>query len=485
VESADAFNILACVLSFFMVSRLLARLLGMHGVVRHAAAVLLVVSPVVANGMFGGSSDSGLYSLFLIATSAATLYLLTGGIQWLVWIVLAFPLIANLKFTGVVCCGVIAMVYLLGCLMQWRSGRCGVELPARWLLAVAASVGLAVVIGFSPYVTSWVRYGGPFYPAHTFDKRVPTSNRITEDFLRMNEDAKRMGYMGRFGYAYLSESLTLSLYGEGSDGGRFAPRFDVSGGVGGFGPVFRAAFVVSLLLLPFAGVGRLGYLLACILLTVLLQPTMFVGYARYVPQFYAFPLLVFLAFARRVGGDLLRRWPSSSRVAWSANRTMPVAVAAIGACYCLPLLAYPLSFLALQWIISVQNLEITKAMRQDPNPIVFTRTYYVHHTLDNDYGCRTITHLGSESDLPSEAPVRHGYGPYRPAYAYFARERLEHCPELSRTSPQRISTFFLSSFLPRQLPRLPVYLCDVFLLRCRQLGHAWWAMDAARKQDDA
>jgi hypothetical protein len=342
-----------------------------------------------------------------------------------------------------------------------------------------------VVIGFSPYVTSWVRYGGPFYPAHTFDKRVPTSNRITEDFLRMNEDAKRMGYMGRFGYAYLSESLTLSLYGEGSDGGRFAPRFDVSGGVGGFGPVFRAAFVVSLLLLPFAGVGRLGYLLACILLTVLLQPTMFVGYARYVPQFYAFPLLVFLAFARRVGGDLLRRWPSSSRVAWSANRTMPVAVAAIGACYCLPLLAYPLSFLALQWIISVQNLEITKAMRQDPNPIVFTRTYYVHHTLDNDYGCRTITHLGSESDLPSEAPVRHGYGPYRPAYAYFARERLEHCPELSRTSPQRISTFFLSSFLPRQLPRLPVYLCDVFLLRCRQLGHAWWAMDAARKQDDA
>jgi hypothetical protein len=33
--------------------------------------------------------------------------------------------------------------------------------------------------------------------------------------------------------------------------------------------------------------------------------------------------------------------------------------------------------------------------------------------------------------------------------------------------------FFLFSFLPRQLVRLPTYLFDVALLRCRQLGHAW------------
>ena len=484
VEAADTMNILTGILSFFMVSRMLARVLGMSGLTRHAAAVLLVASPVVVNGMFGGSSDGTLYSLFLITTSAATLYLATGGIQWLAFVVMAFPLIANLKFTGVVGCGVITFVYLLGCLMQWRSGRAGVELPVRWLLAVAASVGLAAVIGFSPYVTSWVRYGGPFYPAHTFDKRVPTSNRITEDFLSMNDDAKRMGYAGRFSYAYLSESLTRSLYGKGADGGRFSPKFEVSGGVGGFGRVFRAAFVLSLVLLPFARVGRLGWLLACILLTVLAQPTMYVGYARYVPQFYAFPILVFLAFTRRLRGDLGRRRPSADRFPGLANRVMPLAVAATAAGYCLPLLAYPLSFLALQWIISVQNMEITKGMRRNPRPLVLTKTFYTHHTLEDDYGCRNITYLDSEDDLPPEAAGYHRYGPYFSSYTYFSPDNLENCPTLihavSANDPSIIASrnrrnmeYFLLTFLPRQLVRLPVYLADVALLRCRQVAHAW------------
>ena len=487
VEAADALNILTCVLSFFMLSRLLARVLGMSGVTRHATAVLLAASPAVVALMFGGSSDSTFYSLFLIATSAATLYLATGGIQWLAFVVAAFPLIANLKFTGVVCCGFVTLVYLVGCLLQWRSGRAGIELPVKWLLAVTASIGLAAVIGFSPYVTSWVRYGGPFYPAHTFDKRVPVSNRITEDFLSMNEDAKRMGHLGRLGYAYLSESITLSLYGKGADGGRFAPKFDVSGGVGGFGPVFRFAFVLSLVLLPLARVGLLGYLLACILLTVVVQPTMYVGYARYVPQLYAFPLLVFLAAARRFGGDL-RRWrPSVAGFAGLANWIMPITVAVSAACYCMPLLAYPLSFLALQWVISVQNLEITEAMRKDPSPIVLTKSYYAHHTLEDDYGCRTITHLASEADLPAAAAGHHAYGPYFDYYTYFSPDKLDDFPTLSHTvsknDPSIIASrnrrnmeFFLFSFLPRQLVRLPTYLFDVALLRCRQVGHAWRTM---------
>jgi len=494
VEAADTLNILACILSFFMVSRLLARLLGMVGMTRHAAAVLLAVSPAVAGGMFGGSSDSTLYSLFLIATSAATLYLATGGIQWLAFVALAFPLIANLKFTGVVVCGVITFVYLLGCLLQWRSGRAGAELPVRWLMAVTASVGLAAVIGFSPYITSWVRYGGPFYPAHTFDKRVPTSSRITEDFLLMNDDAKRMGYAGRFSYAYLSESVTLSLYGRGADGGRFAPKFQVGGGVGGFGAVFRAAFVMSLILLPFARVGRLGYLLACILLTVLLQPTMYVGYARYVSQFYAFPMVVFMAFAHRVSSDLSEKRQSTARLAGLSHRIMPIALATTAACYCLPLLAYPLSFLALQWIISVQNVEITKAMRQDPNPLVFTRTYYSHHTLEQDYGCRNLTHLPSTNDPRTEG--RHRYGPYFATdsfgYSYFSPHTLENCPTLSHVASgndqsiiasrnRRNMEYFLFTFLPRQLVRLPVYLADVALLRCRQVAHAWLPPSAAGK----
>jgi hypothetical protein len=134
VEAADALNVLTCFLSFFMVSRLLARVLGLSGWVRHATATLLVVSPWVPMLMFGGMCDSAFYSLFLIATSAATLYLCSGRLQWLGFVVATFPLIANLKYMGVVCCGVITVVYLLGCLLEWRSGRAGPELAARWPL---------------------------------------------------------------------------------------------------------------------------------------------------------------------------------------------------------------------------------------------------------------------------------------------------------------------------------------------------------------
>jgi hypothetical protein len=494
VEAADALNVLTFFLSFFMISRLLARVLDLSGWVRHATAALLVVSPWVPMLMFGGMCDSSFYSLFFIATSAATLYLGSGRTKWLGFVVATFPLIANLKFMGVVSCGVIAVVYLLGCLLAWRSGRAGPALAGRWLLAVATSVGLAAVIGFSPYVTSWVRYGGPFYPAHTFDKRVPTSNSITKDFLWMNEDAKRMGYLGRFGYAYVSQSLTLSLYGKGSDGGRFSPRFDVGGGVGGLGPFFRFAFVLSIVLLPFARVGRLGFLLACILLTVILQPTMYVGYPRYVPQFYAFPLLVFMSAARNFCGELRLCRPTDARIRRLAEWLPPATVATSAAFYSLPLLAYPLSFFALQWVISVQNFEIIKAMQKDPAPLVLTRTYYTHHTLEDDYGCRSITHLPGMDD--PRVAGHHRYGPYFASdafsYSYFSREPLENFPNLSHevsgNDPSIIASrnrrnmeFFLFSFLPRQLVRLPTYLFDVALLRCRQLGHAWWTTDAACK----
>ena len=494
VEAADAFGVLAAVLSFCMVSRLISRLVGLRGWPRRIVAAMLTLSPAVVSLTFGGSSDGCSYSLFLIAVSAATLYLTTGRRQWLWHVVAAFPLMASLKFTGVVCCAVVSLVFLAGCLLAWWRGRAGPELAARWSQAVVIASCLAAVIGFSPYVTNWARYGGPFYPAHTFDRRVPTSQRITEDFLRMNDDARRMGYIGRFSYAYVSQRLTLAAYGRGAEGGAFSPRFDVSGGVGGFGGVFRAAFMLSLLILPFARVGWLGYPLACVLISVLLQPTMSMGYARYAPQFYAFPPLAFLAAARRWTAAVAT--PEASPAARrAASWIMPATVWGTASCYALPQLVYPLSFLALQWIISVQNLEIVKAMRRDPRPMVVSKTFYARHTLDHDYGCRDIRHFAAESELPPEAAGRHAYTPYFSFYSYYAPTSLEGFPVLqhvvSNNDPavagsrnRRNMEFFLLTFLPREVPRIPRYLFDVVLLRCRQLGTAWRGAKSAGAADE-
>jgi hypothetical protein len=56
-------------------------------------------------------------------------------------------------------------------------------------------------------------------------------------------------------------------------------------------------------------------------------------------------------------------------------------------------------------------------------------------------------------------------------------------PSIIASRNRRNMEFFLFSFLPGQLVRLPVYLCDVALLRCRQLVHAWWPMDMAGRDE--
>jgi hypothetical protein len=489
VEVADAFNVLTFVLAFHAVLRLLARMLGLSGMTRYAAAVLVTTSPTAMVHMFGGTNDCAMYSLFLIASVAATLYLVSGGSQWLGIVGMSFPLMANVKFTGVIFCGVIALVYLVGCTLRWRSGQAGADRPGRWILAVAASVLFATIMGFSPYVTSWVRYGGPFYPTRTFDKRIqlPATN-VTLEFRSLNEDAKRMGHVGRFTYAYVSQSLALACYGKGSDGRAFAPQFGISGGVGGFGPVFRVAFIVALFMLPFVRLGGLGYLLASILITVALQPAMVVGYARYVPQFYAFPPLVLLAAAGQFGRcQECHRWMQKS-FARASSTIMPISVAALVIFYFLPLVSYPLSMFGLQWIISVQNLELTNAMRENPAPIVLSNTFYSRHALTHDYGSPNARFLSSTQDVEAATAGLHRYQPYFTisefGYSYFSPRELVDFPKLNHTvsgnDPKIIASrnrqnfeFFLFSFFPRQLMRLPSYVCDVAMLRWTQLGHAW------------
>lgn len=485
VEAGDALNVLLCVLSYQMVSRLLARVLGMTGTTRRVAAVLVTMSPTVVALLFGGMCDGGFYSLFVIAVVAATLYAKTGGMQWAWCVGATFPMLANLKFTGVVCCGVISAVFFVACVKAWRSNGVGLQMVARWLQVIAASIGVAAVIGFSPYVTSWARYGGPFYPAHSFDARQPLANNLTADFLSMNKDAERMGYAGRFAYAYLSQSLTLSLYGEGAEGGRFSPRFDVSGGVGGFGPVFRGAFILSLMLLPFIRLRNLGWLLSCIMLTVLLQPPMYVGYARYVSQFYAFPLLVFFAAARQLHVWLPRIAQVGTGVARGAKIVVPATVCLSALCYSVPLLAYPLSLLGLQWVIAVQNLEIMKALSEDPAPIVRANTYYSRHALREEYDFDGIRFLAGDDNSETLTEGRFPYSSYFSFYTYFAPRELENVPVLNHTVSRndqaiiasrnrRNTEFFVFTFLPRQVPRIPGYLRDVAIMRCRQLWRVWF-----------
>jgi len=507
VEVADSLNVLAFFVSLFYIFNFVSRLFCLRKWHARFITGLVAFSPVVANGMFGGSFDSACFSFFMIALCCATLYLEDGNINDLIAICISLAMMAGIKFTGVTTTILLVAIFSVPLIVPWavrcfvdknacckdsrRVGfvnrivsitrclpvhvptECGAAETAEglrkihnWFVMVGCCFCLIGVIGFSPYVTSWVRHGGPFYPAQTFDKRVTLEDKISCDFGSMNDDARSMGYFGRFTYAYISQRLAYAYYRQKLNNPQFSPDFKVSGGVGGYGPVFRFTFTVALLLLPFARKGDLKWGLILILATVLIQPTYYSGYARYVPQFYVFPVLVLTHIA------------VATRERWSGWVSNGLLYAQAG--YALALLAYPLSFMALQWIISVQNLKLIERMQKDPCPQLQCNTYYSFYTLKNDYGLNPVFVKDAATVTPKDCV----YSPYFSTYRYYTRAPIEGFPVLNHEVSGNDQTiirnrnwcnmrFFLVEFLPKQVVGLPRYLYDVGCLRIRCFYRNW------------
>jgi hypothetical protein len=483
VEVADSLNVLLWLVSLRLVWAVSTIVGTLHELPRRVFTMVLASAPVVCSGMLGGSSDSAMYSLFLIAACSLTMHLQDGRRLWLVYAFLAMAVLPSLKYTGVVVCMVLAAVFAVAALAKsWQGTRwANLSLVQGVVGAVFAAALVSAVINFSPYLTNWARYGGPFYPIQSFDRRIELKDLITDDFTGMNDDAKRMGYWSRVGYAYLSQSATLALWRTVGGVEGFSPRFDVQGGVGGFGPFFRLGFVASLLLLPFVRVGPLAPMLIAIIATTMAQPLTYVGYARYVPQLYAFPLVVLMAATRRLAES--RPLSGAARATW-----VPWARAVASLCYAMPLLAFPLSFLALQWVISQQNLLAVESLRRSAAASVVTKSYYASHAIKDDCGCVTSALVADGRELGAKVANWPSYSPYFGAYRFYVAQPLDWWPDLehvtSRNDKQiakqrdgRNMSFFLREFLPVAVPRLPSYVASVFAFRLEQMWSRWSPQD--------
>lgn len=483
LEVADSLNVLALIVSFVYVFRWL-RGFSFSGSLCCLLTVLFCVSPVVAGGMFGGAFDSAYYSFLLIAMVCSTLYLTERRHEYLVAITCALVMIAGIKFTGVVSGIALLFVFSAALLLdasktiqhakemdisrRWFSSKSLKHLfsPVHdWVIMSVAVVVLLGIVGFSPYVTNWVRHGGPFYPAHTFDKRIVLKDYLTYDFGFMNDDARQMGFCGRFCYGYVSQKLVYAYYRQKLGKIDFRPNFKVSGGVSGFGTVFRVAFVISSFLLLVVRTGRLKWCIGFILLTVLMQPTLYSGYARYVPQFYLFPIFVGLCLYLNLRTKCRFRKALSSGV---------VVVFLAG--YAVVLLIYPVSFWALQWVVSVQNLSIIEAIKEDSAPVVTFRTYCSRHSLEKDY---SVSITVQESCLDKER--NYTYSSYFSPYTYYSRTKIPAFPHLLhevsgndsliiQSRNTRNIRIFIKDFLPGALLGLPAYTRNVLMLRLAQFA---------------
>lgn len=165
----------------------------------------------------------------------------------------------------------------------------------RALLALAC---FGLVVGASPFLTSWAHHGSPFYPYFTLGGHPPVD--ITGDF-DGNADALAMGYPTRILYAWVSPALAVRLCAWLSGDPGFSPLFTVYGGAAGWGAAFRVLLLLSAVALTLARPNAVTALCLFLFATANLAPLKYIGYARYFPQIWAIPFLAAfnLAYAPR------------------------------------------------------------------------------------------------------------------------------------------------------------------------------------------
>jgi len=287
-----------------------------------AVGVLCAVNPVAVY------QSASFYVDGLLASSLTSFAALL-ALQWLApdWLLLGTTLlciafVVNLKFTATVYVAVLGGLAIGFFLAARRPG-------ARRLAvgSVAAMAGGVLLIGCNPYVTNTLRYGHPFYPLMGPGHVDVMAGQMPASFLSENRVRK----------------LAESVFGRSSNDAARVPEWklplavssaelrafgyaDVR--VGGFGPFFAAALLLSIG--GMLGGGKLkpsyaGLLpIAAIAVSVLVNPEGW--WARYAPQLWLVPLLAAAAASTSRGA-----WPR--RAAAGALLLLAIDVLVVAGAY--------------------------------------------------------------------------------------------------------------------------------------------------------
>ena len=388
LESGDTLILIAAVALCAVAWRVTPLLFGGGRWKRWLFASLALLSPGVVASAFCFAQDGALYALLMTYLLAACAYRKTGRTAWLGVLAMAPVLGCNLKFTGAVSFALSAVVFTLP--LAWGALRQGrARAFWKWVAANAAGFLLALAVGFSPYLTNWANHGGPFYPEHSFSKDEPLP-AMTADFDLLNDDAAAMGYLGRVTNAYLSKWLAHRYYEWKLGKKPFNPVFHLDQ-VSGLGTGFRIVMCLTLLTLCLTRRCGTPWLLVAILLTSFLQPTKTMGYVRYVPQLWMFPVLVaFNAMTVNV-----------PRSPW-VGRALGVAVTAILASSSY---LFALGKLTLTLGMSAYALSLVETMRAEPHPRAYVLS--LHDRYREDGRC-----LAAWETLPPDIPAPHVFDNY-------------------------------------------------------------------------
>ena len=377
VAIADSWSCWAAILGILSLQTFLSQFEFMSRWTRWLYSLGMFFTPTVGWYWFTGTFDIAWYGLFLAVIVGVDLFVRVKSARLLPLVLMATVLLCGIKATGVASGLVLFGVYGVYSLICLRS----LKVMIVGLLALV----LVPLANPAPYVTNSINHGSPFYPAHSFDKneKLP-GDKLTWDFSQMNDDAKALGYWGRLCYAWISQDAVKAVHRKLSGKPNFEPETMVD--VGGFGGLFRFFVVTALLLWPFVRNRSVNLVAIMLVVTVMIQPTYFSGYARYVNQFYLFPWLILLGFVNQYWQKI----PKLVYAGWLWGM-MPLV-----------LLYRPLHRFPTFWLMNYQAHHLLQALRGAGRGRVYVVAKSAYHqNLFNDEWRIPFKSISSLDEIPS------------------------------------------------------------------------------------
>jgi len=305
IEYGKSFNFLLIFASFFIALSALLSLAGIGGGHSLLVAFMLAFNPVSVYQSLSLYVDGQLSSLMVCLFALSAQIIIRAPFLQIVFAGVAMMIAVNTKLTGVVYSFAVASV--LSAYLFFKE-KFFLFFSASMIFLFSAIIGI-FLIGFNPYITNHIHNGHIFYPFFCKDAE-PVVSHAPPILIGKSQPEKL--FVSVF-------SETENYYVGRNDFYTFKFPFFVSAHeltcftnpdtrIGGFGPLFGAMAIVSLVMLAWgafkdrkASLATFGFMLWVLLSAVIITEP---WWARFVPQIWIIPI------AGIVFGCTLRDKPS-------------------------------------------------------------------------------------------------------------------------------------------------------------------------------
>ncbi|TAK91064.1 MAG: hypothetical protein EPO06_07065 [Burkholderiaceae bacterium] len=264
-------------------------------------SLLIAFQPVVLYQIASYYNDHLLYGSIVVLILAIVLHDLRASIYTTLLVITTATVAINIKFTGLGFVGAIFLLWTIYSIFQTTTSIAARKLT--YIFFVVAT--MAVLTGFHPYVTNALKFGHPFYPlagSHKVD--IISSNAAPEFLVRNRFEKTALSIFARSNGRVPEDmgntpqiELKFPLSVSKEEVKAFYKFTDVR--VGGFGPLFGAAFLMSLFCLVALWVkratlsektGGLFFLLTASIVVAFIVPEPW--WSRYAPTLWLIPLTI-------------------------------------------------------------------------------------------------------------------------------------------------------------------------------------------------